>query len=37
MELTPPDEIIRRYEGRCPKCGRKLSFIPITVKIRKIK
>jgi ribosomal protein S27AE len=26
LELTPPDEIIQRFDGRCPKCGKKLSF-----------
>ncbi|MFB0514525.1 MAG: hypothetical protein ACETVQ_03005 [Candidatus Bathyarchaeia archaeon] len=37
MELTPPDEIVQRYDGKCPKCGRKLSFNPINVEIKKIK
>jgi ribosomal protein S27AE len=26
VELTPPDEIIQRFNGRCPKCGKKLTF-----------
>ena len=26
LELTAPDEIIQRFDGRCPKCGKKLSF-----------
>jgi len=37
MDLTPPDEIIQRYDGKCPKCGRKLSFNPINVDITKRK
>lgn len=32
-ELKPPYEIIEDYEGRCPKCHRKLSHIPITIDI----
>lgn len=26
-ELSPPDEILKKYE-HCPNCGRKLNFIP---------
>ncbi|MGD8506149.1 MAG: hypothetical protein PVF15_05735 [Candidatus Bathyarchaeota archaeon] len=37
MELTPPDEIVQRYDGKCPKCGNKLSFSPINVGIKSIK
>jgi ribosomal protein S27AE len=37
MELTPPDEIVQRYDGKCPKCGKKLSFNPINVEIKKMK
>jgi len=31
--LKPPQDIIRKYNGRCPKCGRELSFSPDRVKI----
>ncbi|MDH5782609.1 MAG: hypothetical protein OEZ35_02945 [Candidatus Bathyarchaeota archaeon] len=37
IELKPPYEIVQRYDGRCPKCGRRLSAIPINVEIKKIK
>jgi len=37
VELTPPDEIIQRFDARCPKCGKKLSFDPSNVKIKAIK
>jgi ribosomal protein S27AE len=37
MELTPPDEIVQRYDGKCPKCGNKLSFSPINVGIKSMK
>jgi len=33
-DLKPPDEIILTYDGKCPKCGKKLSYIPINVKIK---
>jgi len=26
IDLTPPDEIIQKFDGRCPKCGKKLAF-----------
>jgi ribosomal protein S27AE len=37
IELKPPIEIVQRYDGRCPKCGRRLSYFPIKVEIKKIK
>jgi RNase P subunit RPR2 len=33
LELESPTEIIQRYNGICPKCQKKLSFEPETVKI----
>ncbi|MCK4477933.1 hypothetical protein KAU88_05340 [Candidatus Bathyarchaeota archaeon] len=33
-ELKPPDEIIQKYDGKCPKCGRKLSSVPIDVEVK---
>ncbi|MDH5447431.1 MAG: hypothetical protein OEY24_07415 [Candidatus Bathyarchaeota archaeon] len=36
-ELKPPDEIIHKYNGKCPKCDRKLSFIPIDVEVKPAK
>jgi len=33
-ELKPPDEIIQKYNGKCPKCGKKLSLIPIDVEVK---
>ncbi|MBX5320791.1 MAG: hypothetical protein QHH12_01485 [Candidatus Bathyarchaeota archaeon] len=36
-ELKPPDEIIHKYNGKCPKCGRKLAFIPLNVEVKPIK
>ncbi|MEM1659759.1 MAG: hypothetical protein QXR17_01225 [Candidatus Bathyarchaeia archaeon] len=32
-ELKLPDEILQQYNGKCPKCSRKLSYIPIKVDI----
>ena len=37
LELTAPDEIIQRFDGRCPKCGKKLSFEHGHVEIKPIK
>jgi RNase P subunit RPR2 len=33
FELESPIEIIQRNNGTCPKCGRKLSFDPDSIKI----
>lgn len=32
-ELKPPDEIIQKHNGKCPKCGKKLSYTPIKVEV----
>ena len=32
-ELKPPDEILHEHNGKCPKCGKKLSLIPINVEV----
>jgi hypothetical protein len=32
-ELKPPDEIIQINDGKCPKCGKKISFIPKKVEV----
>jgi len=36
-DLKTPDEIIQRHNGRCPKCGRKLSSVPSSVEVKPIK
>jgi ribosomal protein L34E len=36
-ELKPPDEIIQKHNGKCPKCGRKLSFVPQNVEVKPVK
>jgi RNase P subunit RPR2 len=33
-ELKPPYEIVEGYEGRCPNCRKKLSYIPENIEIR---
>ncbi len=35
-DLKPPDEIIQKHDGKCPKCGKKLSSIPIEVEVKTI-
>ena len=37
IELTPPDEIIQRFDGRCPKCGKKLTFEQGAVDVKPLK
>jgi len=36
VELKPPDEIIQGYDGKCPACGRKLSFVPKNVEVKPV-
>ncbi|OYT53072.1 hypothetical protein B6U66_00145 [Candidatus Bathyarchaeota archaeon ex4484_135] len=37
-DLKPPDEIIQMFEDeRCPKCGHKLSVVPVKVEIMPLK
>jgi rubredoxin len=36
-ELKPPDEILHKHNGKCPKCGRKLAFIPLNVEVKPVK
>jgi hypothetical protein len=33
-ELKPPDEVIQQHEGKCPKCARKLSLLPLEVEVK---
>ena len=33
-ELRPPDEILHEIDGKCPNCGKKLSFVPIDVEVK---
>jgi hypothetical protein len=35
-ELKPPDEIIQLHSGKCPKCNRKLSLLPLAIEITPI-
>jgi len=35
-ELKPPDEIIQSYDGKCPNCGRRLSFVPKNVQVEPV-
>jgi len=35
MDLKAPYEIVKRYNGKCPKCGRKLFSDPINFEVKK--
>jgi len=35
-ELKSPYEIVEGFEGKCPKCGRKLSYIPKTFEVKPV-
>jgi len=36
IELKPPDEIIQSYDGKCPTCGKKLSYIPKNFEVKPV-
>ena len=36
IELKPPDEIIQSYDGKCPNCGKKLSYIPKNFEVKPV-
>jgi len=33
-DLKPPDEVIAQHGGKCPKCDRKLSLLPMEVEVK---
>ncbi|UCH01938.1 MAG: hypothetical protein JSV20_08965 [Candidatus Bathyarchaeota archaeon] len=36
IDLKPPEELIRNFEGKCPKCGKELSYNPENIEIREL-
>lgn len=36
-DLKPPDEILHMHDGKCPKCGKKLSLVPLDVEVKPIR
>jgi predicted nucleic acid-binding Zn-ribbon protein len=35
-ELKSTDEIIQGHDGRCPNCGKKLSYIPKNIEVNPV-
>jgi len=35
-ELKSPDDIIQSYDGKCPTCGKKLSYIPKKFEVKPV-
>ena len=33
-EIVEPREVLEKYFGSCPKCGRKLSLTPIEAEVK---
>jgi len=33
QELKSPEDILQTYEGKCPKCGAKLSLAPLSIDV----
>ncbi|MCD6446043.1 hypothetical protein J7L49_04590 [Candidatus Bathyarchaeota archaeon] len=36
-DLKPPDEILQRYNGKCPNCGKKLALVPLQINVIPVK
>ena len=36
-DLKPPDEVLQQHDGKCPKCGKKLSLLPIDVEVKPVR
>lgn len=34
--MKPPYEIVEKYEGKCPNCGKKLSHIPKNFEVKPV-
>lgn len=34
--MKSPYEIVEGFEGKCPNCGRKLSYIPKTFEVKPV-
>jgi hypothetical protein len=32
--LKSPQDVIKKFEGRCPNCGKDLSFVTDAVKVQ---
>jgi len=33
QELKSPEDILQIYDGKCPKCGVKLSLAPLNINV----
>ncbi|MDR0797544.1 MAG: hypothetical protein LBE70_02335 [Nitrososphaerota archaeon] len=36
VDFISPDEIIQQYDCTCPKCDRKLSFLPLNIEVKPV-
>ncbi|UCC33275.1 MAG: hypothetical protein JSW53_05780 [Candidatus Bathyarchaeota archaeon] len=34
LDLKAPDEIMQQYDGKCPSCGKKLTFTPENIEVK---
>ncbi|MDR2700121.1 MAG: hypothetical protein LBC12_04855 [Nitrososphaerota archaeon] len=35
-EFNSPGEIIQQYNCTCPKCGKRLSFLPLDIEVKPV-
>jgi len=35
-DFCPPAEVAKQYGGVCPKCGKKLSFLPLNIDVKSV-
>jgi hypothetical protein len=36
IDLKSPEEIIQQHDGKCPSCGKKLTFAPENIDVRPV-
>jgi len=36
-DLIPPRDIVKKFNGRCPKCSSALSQNPLSIEVRELK
>jgi ribosomal protein S27AE len=36
-DLIPPRDVIRKFDGKCPRCSSTLSQNPVSIEVRELK
>jgi len=36
-DLIPPRDVVRKFDGKCPRCSSTLSQNPVSIEVRELK